>query len=88
MNASQFDEDLNDVVDFIQDNLECCGISNNTVDWFTYSPFSMMLGRVPGSCCGLEGEEECQQSDIFEDVSHRTYYIIWIAMSTNKYILH
>lgn len=76
--AEEFDEDLNDVVDFIQDGLECCGIINGTVDWMIYSPFYTALNRVPGSCCGLEDEEECNEEDIFEDVS---YHILLLLCS-------
>lgn len=67
-NNTEHDEDLNDVVDFIQENLECCGI-NSTDDWFTYSPYSMQLNRLPASCCGREGDEACPQSEAFTDVS-------------------
>lgn len=69
MNDSRYDEDLNDVVDFIQENLECCGI-NSTQDWFTYSPYSMDVGELPGSCCGREGEEVCPDDEVFTDVSN------------------
>ena len=69
-NDTRFDEDLNDVVDFIQENLECCGVVNGTVEWFNLSPYSMQLNMLPASCCGREEGEVCPVADAFEDVSH------------------
>ena len=67
-NDTEFDEDLNDVVDFIQDTLECCGI-NSTDDWYDFSPYSMQLDRLPASCCGREDDASCPNGEAFEDVS-------------------
>jgi len=70
-NDTAYDDDLNDVVDTIQDTLECCGV-NNTDDWFTYSPYSMQLNRLPASCCGRDEPDDCPESEAFTDVSSAT----------------
>lgn len=81
LNDSRFDEDLNDVVDFIQEELECCGI-NSTADWFTFSPYSMQLGRLPASCCGRDDNQSCDESEAFTDVSYNGRY----DMVTNIFV--
>ena len=65
-NSSRYDEDLNDAIDFIQENLECCGI-NNTDDWRNTSYFRE-TGSLPSSCC--EGEpEDCTPAEAYDKVS-------------------
>ena len=75
-NDDNFDEGLNDAVDYVQDNLECCGIVNGTIDWLTYSPFTMTLMRLPSSCCGRDEPEDCPEDEAFSDVRFSTLYTI------------
>lgn len=65
-----YDEDLNDVVDLIQESLECCGI-NNTEDWMS-SPYYEENMRVPSSCCDKDEPEVCQPNEIYTKVSYPT----------------
>jgi len=66
-NITGFDEDLNDVIDFIQESLECCGV-NNSADWAA-SPYTMMLGRLPASCCDRDEPAACPENEAFDEVS-------------------
>ncbi|XP_065910169.1 23 kDa integral membrane protein-like [Dysidea avara] len=85
-NNTAYDEDLNDVIDFIQDSLECCGV-NNTADWALFSPYTMELGRLPASCCGNDEPTACPDSrafdegcrDAFSDFVERNLLIIAIV---------
>ena len=67
-NTSDYDEDLNDVIDFIQETLECCGV-NNTEDWEDTPYFEETDGLVPSSCCA--GRGECRPEEAYNKV--RTY---------------
>ena len=62
-----YDEDNNDVVDFIQESLECCGV-NSIDDWETYSPYHEQRMRLPASCCGREEPDACPNDEAFTDV--------------------
>ena len=62
-----YDEDLNDVIDFIQETLECCGI-NNTDDWIDTPYYNETDGDLPSSCC--DGEPSvCSDEDAYNQVS-------------------
>lgn len=69
-NNSAFDDDLNDVVDFIQESLECCGV-NNTADWAMFSPYTMELGRLPASCCDRDEPSPCPENEAFDEVGQQ-----------------
>ena len=62
-----YDEDINDIVDFIQENLECCGVTSIN-DWSAFSPYSMQLDRLPASCCDREEPDVCSDDEAFTDV--------------------
>ena len=66
-NAPEHNDELNDVVDFIQENLECCGVIGID-DWLNFSPYYMELNRLPASCCGHDEEASCTSSEAFTDV--------------------
>ena len=63
----EYDEDNNDVVDFIQESLECCGV-NSIHDWTAISPYYDELGELPPSCCGREEPDLCSIDEAFTDV--------------------
>lgn len=70
--SGEYDEDLNDVVDFIQEALECCGI-NSTEDW-DETPFYRETNRLPSSCCGRSEPENCTRDEAYDQVStHKLY---------------
>ena len=74
-NASmgEYDEDLNDVIDFIQETLECCGV-NNSMDWIGTPYYEETDGDLPSSCC--DGEpEECPIEESYNKVS--TYLLLY-----------
>ena len=74
-----YDEDLNDVVDFIQETLECCGV-NNTDDWLA-TPYYEETDRLPSSCC--DGEpNDCIPEEAYDKVS--TCTIMYVVYGTDK----
>ena len=84
--TGDYDEDLNDVVDFIQETLECCGV-NNTGDWLT-APYFEETNSLPSSCC--DGEpQECLPNDAYDKVSTYKYmwFMVLIKVSNNKVIV-
>ena len=64
--TENYDKDLNDVVDLIQESLECCGI-NNTEDWMS-SPYFEESMRVPSSCCDKDEPEVCEEDEVYTKV--------------------
>lgn len=62
-----YDEPLNDAVDFIQETLECCGITNYT-DWINTTFFDD-TDRLPSSCCGKSEPNTCLGGEIYTKVS-------------------
>ena len=67
-NDTAHNSDHNEIVDFIQERLDCCGITNAS-DWFIYSPYSMELDKLPSSCCGLDEPKDCPETDAYSEVS-------------------
>jgi len=72
-NSTEYNEDLNDVVDFIQESLECCGI-NNTGDWNQTSYFKE-TNSLPPSCCGRSEPESCSENEAYDKVSALKLYL-------------
>ena len=66
--TGEYDEDLNDVVDFIQESLKCCGI-NSTEDWLNTPFYNETGGELPSSCCGRSDSEECPFDEAYGKVS-------------------
>lgn len=77
-NTMEYDEDLNDVIDFIQETLECCGV-NNTEDWLA-TPYYDETDSLPSSCC--DGEpEECFPEGAYDKVSIYMWFMVLINKS-------
>ena len=65
--ATDYDKDINSVVDFIQERLECCGV-NKIDDWFI-TPYYARFCGLPPSCCEDDKSVVCPQFEAFTDVS-------------------
>ena len=65
---TEYNEDNNDVVDFIQESLECCGASS--IDDWNISPYYKKLRTLPASCCGREEPDACPMNEAFTDVRY------------------
>ena len=78
-NSPAYDDDNNDVIDYIQESLECCGV-NSIDDWERFSPYYTKLGRLPPSCCGREEPSNCTESEAFNDVRQICHHFMHIAI--------
>lgn len=78
-NSPGYDDDNNDVIDYIQESLECCG-ARSIDDWIPFSPYYIALERLPASCCGREEPSNCTESEAFNDVRHICHYFMHIAI--------
>lgn len=74
-----YDEELNDAVNFIQENLKCCGI-NGAADWIN-STYYDESRRLPSSCCENESDN-CQPEQAYNKVSMFAYVFLLHVLVT------